>query len=164
MLSKLVAFPTVPQDDHREDCRQASIYLKNTLKQLGADSTLVQGVEGKNPLVLATFRAQQTAEKRKRVLFYGTSLSQALTFLLCPLFFIMLARREINSSSFRLQGTTTSSLPSPRTGRARPGSSPRATATCTAAASPTTRVRSWPWRRLRLLCLRGASLGWIWLC
>jgi di- and tripeptidase len=75
MLARLVSFPTVPEETHREDCRQASIYLKNTLKQLGAaDAVLLSGAPGKNPLVLATFRAQQPEQVRcKRVLFYGAT-------------------------------------------------------------------------------------------
>lgn len=41
-LSKFVSIPSVSSDpNHREDCRQAAIWLKKGLNQLGAQSTLV---------------------------------------------------------------------------------------------------------------------------
>lgn len=95
-LTKLISFPTVPNDSHREEsvlpgppssgrvvdsplfppfsCRQGAIFLKQTLNQLGAESSLLSGATGKNPLVLATFKGRETpGKKRKRVLFYGVS-------------------------------------------------------------------------------------------
>ena len=89
-LSKFVSFPSVSSDPkHREDCRQAAIWLKNCLSQLGAESSLVCShlncfcflystickvptIEGRNPLVLATFRGSQVSgHPRSRILFYG---------------------------------------------------------------------------------------------
>lgn len=97
-LAKLIAFPTVPNDSHREEfvlpalastrlslsdvdrssfsfsCRQGAIFLKRTLNQLGAESALLSGAVGKNPLVLATFKGRDVpGKKKKRVLFYGVS-------------------------------------------------------------------------------------------
>lgn len=41
-LSKFVSIPSVSSDpSHREDCRQAAIWLKKCLNQLGAQSALV---------------------------------------------------------------------------------------------------------------------------
>jgi hypothetical protein len=41
-LSKFVSIPSVSSDpSHREDCRQAAIWLKKGLNQLGAQSALV---------------------------------------------------------------------------------------------------------------------------
>lgn len=41
-LSKFVSIPSVSSDPaHREDCRQAAIWLKKCLSQLGAEATLV---------------------------------------------------------------------------------------------------------------------------
>lgn len=41
-LSKFVSIPSVSSDpNHREDCRQAAIWLKKCLNQLGAQSALV---------------------------------------------------------------------------------------------------------------------------
>lgn len=41
-LSIFVSIPSVSSDPlHREDCRQAAIWLKKCLHQLGAESTLV---------------------------------------------------------------------------------------------------------------------------
>lgn len=120
MLAKLVSFPTVPEEPHREDCRQASIYLKNTLRQLGAaDARLLSGAPGKNPLVLATFRAQQPdGQPRKRVLFYGAS--------------SRLRERRARPTDRRKRAdaancpprkaTTTLSAPRAKIGRRRPGS------------------------------------------
>ncbi|WVQ83904.1 hypothetical protein IAT38_006048 [Cryptococcus sp. DSM 104549] len=70
-LSKLVAVPTVSDDEHRESCRQGAHLLKKILSQLGATSEVLSGEQGKNPLVLATFTGQDTGKPRKRLLFYG---------------------------------------------------------------------------------------------
>ncbi|KAG8723573.1 hypothetical protein FRC12_024467, partial [Ceratobasidium sp. 428] len=74
-LSKFVAIPSVTAA--KEDCRQAAVWLKKCLSQLGAESGLVTSSEGANPLVLATFRGRSstcstaTAPRRPRILFYG---------------------------------------------------------------------------------------------
>jgi acetylornithine deacetylase/succinyl-diaminopimelate desuccinylase-like protein len=42
-LSKFVSIPSVSSNpSHREDCRQAAIWLKKCLNQLGAESALVR--------------------------------------------------------------------------------------------------------------------------
>jgi di- and tripeptidase len=47
VLSKFVSIPSVSSDpSHREDCRQAAIWLKKCLNQLGAESTLVRFFPG----------------------------------------------------------------------------------------------------------------------
>ncbi|EUC63300.1 beta-ala-his dipeptidase [Rhizoctonia solani AG-3 Rhs1AP] len=71
-LSKFVAIPSV--SSAREDCKQAAVWLKKCLSQLGADSCLVSSTENVNPLVLATFRGRPPApgaQRRPRVLYYG---------------------------------------------------------------------------------------------
>ncbi|WOO82458.1 putative di- and tripeptidase DUG2 [Vanrija pseudolonga] len=70
-LSKLVAVPTVSDDEHRESCRLGAHLLKKILGQLGAQSDILPGDPGRNPLVLATFAGRETGKPRKRVLFYG---------------------------------------------------------------------------------------------
>ena len=87
-LSKFVSIPSVSSSpSNREDCRQAAIWLRKCLTQLGARSSLVRSAlhkrafpnslstqlptgEGVNPLVLGTFTGQGT-QKRPRLLFYG---------------------------------------------------------------------------------------------
>ncbi|KAJ6584681.1 hypothetical protein B0H19DRAFT_1106072 [Mycena capillaripes] len=73
-LSKFVSIPSVScSPAHREDCRQAAIWLKKCLSQLGAKSSLLPTGEGLNPLVLGTFSGATTKNKQSkpRVLFYG---------------------------------------------------------------------------------------------
>ncbi|EIW81236.1 glutathione degradosome [Coniophora puteana RWD-64-598 SS2] len=72
VLSTFVSIPSVSSDPaHREDCRQAAIWLKKCLHQLGAESGLLPCEEGVNPLVLATFVGTQGKHPKKRLLFYG---------------------------------------------------------------------------------------------
>ncbi|KPV73438.1 uncharacterized protein RHOBADRAFT_48797 [Rhodotorula graminis WP1] len=78
-LAKFVSFKTVADSPHREDCRQGALYLKRVLRSFGAEASLLPNpIEGKNPIVLATFRANAPprpnrfeAPRRKRVLCYG---------------------------------------------------------------------------------------------
>ncbi|EGN97989.1 hypothetical protein SERLA73DRAFT_169073 [Serpula lacrymans var. lacrymans S7.3] len=71
-LSMFVSIPSVScESAHREDCRQAAIWLKKCLHQLGAESTLLSTYEGGNPLVLAKFQGTQTKHRKPRILFYG---------------------------------------------------------------------------------------------
>ncbi|KAJ7069976.1 hypothetical protein C8F01DRAFT_1246134 [Mycena amicta] len=73
-LSKFISIPSVSSDpSHREDCRQAAIWLKKCLAQLGATSQLLPTQDGKNPLVLGTFTgaAAKSKQDKPRVLFYG---------------------------------------------------------------------------------------------
>ena len=44
-LSKFVSIPSVSSSNtHREDCRQAAIWLRKCLHQLGADASLVSAL------------------------------------------------------------------------------------------------------------------------
>ncbi|KAJ7725375.1 hypothetical protein B0H16DRAFT_1594756 [Mycena metata] len=73
-LSKFISIPSVSSNpDHKEDCRQAAIWLKKCLIQLGAESSLLPTGEGKNPLVLGTFNGApaKTKQSKPRILFYG---------------------------------------------------------------------------------------------
>ncbi|KAJ6620730.1 hypothetical protein B0H10DRAFT_2020308 [Mycena sp. CBHHK59/15] len=72
-LSKFISIPSVScSPSHREDCRQAAIWLKKCLNQLGAKTSLLPTGDGMNPLVLGTFSGTTGKTKRKpRVLFYG---------------------------------------------------------------------------------------------
>ncbi|KAJ7242825.1 hypothetical protein B0H12DRAFT_839440 [Mycena haematopus] len=73
-LSNFISIPSVSSSpSHREDCRQAAIWLKKCLTQLGAKSSLLPTGEGMNPLVLGTFSGATTKNKQSnpRVLFYG---------------------------------------------------------------------------------------------
>ncbi|KAJ3742937.1 hypothetical protein DFH05DRAFT_1526431 [Lentinula detonsa] len=73
-LSKFVSIPSVScYLTHREDCRQAAIWLKKCLTQLGAKTQLLPTSESgsTNPLVLGTFTGNQGPSNRPRLLFYG---------------------------------------------------------------------------------------------
>ncbi|KAG1743250.1 glutathione degradosome [Suillus paluster] len=71
-LSKFVSIPSVSSDpSHREDCRQAAIWLKKCLNQLGAQSALLPTHEAGSPLVLGTFYGTQGEHPKPRILFYG---------------------------------------------------------------------------------------------
>ncbi|KAG8878994.1 hypothetical protein FRB97_002042 [Tulasnella sp. 331] len=71
-LSQFTSFPSVStQSLHAEDCRQAAIWLKKCLTQFGAESQLIYGVEGKNPVVLGNFRGTESKTRKPRILFYG---------------------------------------------------------------------------------------------
>ncbi|KAF9219228.1 glutathione degradosome [Gyrodon lividus] len=71
-LSTFVSIPSVSSDPlHVEDCRQAAIWLKKCLHQLGAESTLLPTYERGSPLVLATFHGTQGKYSKPRILFYG---------------------------------------------------------------------------------------------
>ncbi|TFK20012.1 glutathione degradosome [Coprinopsis marcescibilis] len=71
-LSKFIAIPSVSSiPSHREDCRQAGIWLRKCLGQLGATTSLLPTGEGINPLVLATFAGTVTGHRKPRILFYG---------------------------------------------------------------------------------------------
>ncbi|KAG6811024.1 hypothetical protein H0H92_009327 [Tricholoma furcatifolium] len=71
-LSKFVSIPSVSSaHTHREDCRQAAIWLKKCLNQLGAHTSLLPTGEGKNPLVLGTFQGTKGDRPKPRILFYG---------------------------------------------------------------------------------------------
>ncbi|ODQ52565.1 glutathione degradosome [Saitoella complicata NRRL Y-17804] len=72
-LAKLVSLRTISgSSGHVEECRRGATFLKNLLRRLGAEATLIP-CSG-NPVVLGRFKANSTPvteEKRKNVLFYG---------------------------------------------------------------------------------------------
>ncbi|KAF9462984.1 hypothetical protein BDZ94DRAFT_1259816 [Collybia nuda] len=71
-LSKFISIPSVSSSsNHTEDCRQAAIWLKKCLGQLGARTSLLPTGEGKNPLVLGTFNGTKAEKPKPRILFYG---------------------------------------------------------------------------------------------
>lgn len=71
-LAEFVSFPSViGAESYRESCRQAALWLRRLLSQLGAETTLIPVRDGINPLVLATFRGSEEHKDRPRVLFYG---------------------------------------------------------------------------------------------
>jgi len=71
-LSQFVSFPSISNHhSHKEDCRQAAIWLKKCLTQFGAESQLLYGVEGKNPVVFGSFRGTEGRAQKPRILFYG---------------------------------------------------------------------------------------------
>ena len=72
-LSKFVSIPSISGlEEHREDRRQAAIWLKKCLSQLGAEAIQLPAVtEGVSPLVLGTFHGSQGHNPKHRVLFYG---------------------------------------------------------------------------------------------
>ncbi|KAF9568808.1 glutathione degradosome [Agrocybe pediades] len=71
-LTKFIMIPSISSDPaHREDCRQAAIWLRKCLGQLGAHTSLLATSEGTNPIVLATFEGSVSEKPKPRVLFYG---------------------------------------------------------------------------------------------
>ncbi|KAG8792281.1 hypothetical protein FRC17_008618, partial [Serendipita sp. 399] len=71
-LAQFVGIPSVVNVEAcRESCRQAALWLKSLLSQLGAETSLLSPDSGINPLVLATFRGNEEQKNRPRILFYG---------------------------------------------------------------------------------------------
>ncbi|RPD54678.1 Zn-dependent exopeptidase [Lentinus tigrinus ALCF2SS1-7] len=71
-LTKFVSIPSVSNSPtHKEDCRQAAIWLRKCFTQLGAEASLLPTGATTNPLVLATFHGTQTVTPKPRILFYG---------------------------------------------------------------------------------------------
>ncbi|KAG0310145.1 hypothetical protein BGZ99_000638, partial [Dissophora globulifera] len=75
-LEKWIAMPTVSGvPSQLEECRRGAKFLKAVLQQLGAESRLIPGAPGHNPLVYGQFSARsKAAESRTRplnVLIYG---------------------------------------------------------------------------------------------
>lgn len=61
-LEKFVALRTVSGDESlREECRAGAKFLNRLSLQLGAESKLVPGAQGKNPIVIAKFMANDEA-------------------------------------------------------------------------------------------------------
>ncbi|KAI9446065.1 Zn-dependent exopeptidase [Lactarius indigo] len=73
-LSKFVSIPSVSScPDHREDCRQAAIWLTKCFAQLGASSKALYVDEEAvhNPVVFGCFQGAQSSRQKPRILFYG---------------------------------------------------------------------------------------------
>ncbi|KZP01327.1 glutathione degradosome [Calocera viscosa TUFC12733] len=71
-LTDFVSFPSVSNDAHREDCRQTALFLRRILTQLGAESHVIPGKPGRNPVVFASFQGTSNlAAPKPRILFYG---------------------------------------------------------------------------------------------
>ncbi|KAH9173572.1 Zn-dependent exopeptidase [Lactarius sanguifluus] len=73
-LSKFVSIPSVSScPDHREDCRQAAIWLTKCFAQLGASSKALYVDEEAvhNPVVFGCFQGAPSSRRRPRILFYG---------------------------------------------------------------------------------------------
>ncbi|KAG8907880.1 hypothetical protein FRB99_001739 [Tulasnella sp. 403] len=71
-LAQFISIPSISNSpSHKEDCRQAAIWLKKCLIQFGAESQLLYGEEGKNPVVLGTFSGTESDKPKPRILFYG---------------------------------------------------------------------------------------------
>ncbi|PVF99923.1 Zn-dependent exopeptidase [Serendipita vermifera] len=67
-LAEFVAIPSVVNvESCREDCRQAALWLKRLLSQLGAEASLLSTPQGINPPVLATFRGSEEHKNRPRL-------------------------------------------------------------------------------------------------
>lgn len=73
-LSKFVSIPSVSScPDHREDCRQAAIWLTKCFAQLGASSKALYVDEEAvhNPVVFGCFQGAPSSRRKPRILFYG---------------------------------------------------------------------------------------------
>lgn len=74
-LEKWIAMPTVSGvPSQLEECRRGAKFLKAVLQQLGAESRLIPGAPGHNPLVYGHFSARSKSEGCQRplnVLVYG---------------------------------------------------------------------------------------------
>lgn len=75
-LEKWIAMPTVSGvPSQLEECRRGAKFLKAVLQQLGAESRLIPGAPGQNPLVYGQFSARSSkSEEGPRplnVLVYG---------------------------------------------------------------------------------------------
>ncbi|KAN0141012.1 Zn-dependent exopeptidase [Lactarius tabidus] len=73
-LSKFVSIPSVSScPEHREDCRQAAIWLTKCFAQLGASSKALYVDEEAvhNPVVFGCFQGAQSSRRKPRILFYG---------------------------------------------------------------------------------------------
>ncbi|PWN53660.1 WD40 repeat-like protein [Violaceomyces palustris] len=57
-LSQFITYKSVSTEENREDCRQAAHFLKSCLSSYGAETKILPGAKGRNPLVLATFRGK----------------------------------------------------------------------------------------------------------
>ncbi|CAL8578828.1 hypothetical protein XPA_004601 [Xanthoria parietina] len=72
-LSQLVALRTVSsKPEYAQDCRRGASWLKNLLKEFGADTDMFSTAGNSNPVVFARFKVSSTRPKpAKTILFYG---------------------------------------------------------------------------------------------
>jgi len=71
-LTKFVSIRSISSTPlHREDCRQAAVWLKKCLSQLGAQTFIIPTGEYNNSLVLGTFEGTKSVVQKPRLLFYG---------------------------------------------------------------------------------------------
>ncbi|KAL8946961.1 MAG: hypothetical protein Q9222_006709 [Ikaeria aurantiellina] len=72
-LKQLVAFRTVSSNpQYAQDCRRGASWLKNLLKDFGADTDMFSTKDNTNPVVFARFKGKSKGPRQCRtVLFYG---------------------------------------------------------------------------------------------
>ena len=77
VLSNFVRIKSISSEEScREECRKAAKFLKNVFSKFGAETKIVPGAPGKNPLVIAKFMPSSSAYRASEdqpggVLFYG---------------------------------------------------------------------------------------------
>ncbi|EPQ29230.1 uncharacterized protein PFL1_02985 [Pseudozyma flocculosa PF-1] len=65
-LAQFVRYRSVSSvEENREDCRQAAHFLKACLSGLGAEAKILANLPGRNPLVLATFKANGSQSRSR---------------------------------------------------------------------------------------------------
>lgn len=72
-LAQLVSFRTIASRvEHAEDCRRGASWLRNLLKNFGAETEMLRTEGNKNPVVFARFKCSVSkAAENKTLLFYG---------------------------------------------------------------------------------------------
>lgn len=72
-LAQLVSFRTIASRvEHAEDCRRGASWLRNLLKNFGAETEMLRTEGNKNPVVFARFKCSVSkAAGNKTLLFYG---------------------------------------------------------------------------------------------
>ncbi|TKA64798.1 hypothetical protein B0A55_10111 [Friedmanniomyces simplex] len=72
-LRRFVSYRTVSSDPkYQVDCRRGASYLRSVFKNFGAVTEMLTTQDPYNPVIMARFRGNPaTAEKRKKILFYG---------------------------------------------------------------------------------------------
>nr|POE49002.1 putative di- and tripeptidase dug2 [Quercus suber] len=72
-LRRFVAYRTVSSDPtYQSDCRRGASFLKTVFKNFGAMTEMLPTSDRCNPVIFARFRGNPaTANKRKKILFYG---------------------------------------------------------------------------------------------
>nr|POF04475.1 putative di- and tripeptidase dug2 [Quercus suber] len=72
-LRRFVSYRTVSSDPtYQSDCRRGASFLKTVFKNFGATTEMLPTSDTCNPIILARFRGNPaTANKRKKILFYG---------------------------------------------------------------------------------------------